>query len=194
MRILLVYAHPVETSFAAALHETALRTLRASGHEVDDLDLYAEDFDPRLGREERLAYHDPDRDLGDIAAYAERLRRAEALLFMYPTWCFGVPAILKGFFDRCFAPGVAFDIEGEVVTPKLHNIRRLGAVATYGRKWWMVKGVVGDLPRRQILRYVRWFCHPAARTFYLAHYHMNASTPASRGRFLARVERRLGKL
>lgn len=194
MRILLVYAHPVETSFAAALHDVALRTLRAQGHEVDDLDLYAEGFDPRMTREERLEYHDPDRDLGTLAPYADRLRKAEALLFMYPTWCFGVPAILKGFFDRCFSTGVAFDIDGAVVTPLLRNVRVLGGIATYGRPWWMAKFVVGDLPRRQILRYVRWFCHPAAKTFYLAHYHMNASTPASRGKFLAKMERRLGRL
>lgn len=194
MRILLVYAHPVETSYAAALHETALRTLRAGGHVVDDMDLYAEGFDPRLSRQERLDYHDPERDLGTLAPYAARLRAAEGLLFMYPTWCFGVPAILKGFFDRCFSTGVAFDIDGTKVTPLLDNVRMLGGIATYGRAWWMVKLVVGDLPRRQILRYVRWFCAPGAETFYLAHYHMNASTPESRARFLAKVEKRLARV
>ena len=58
MRVLVVYCHPVETSFHAALHQEVLQNLRAAGHEVDDCDLYAEGFDPVLSREERLGYHD----------------------------------------------------------------------------------------------------------------------------------------
>ena len=59
MNVLVLYAHPVETSFNAALHRLIVERLTADGHAVDDCDLYAEDFDPRLTRAERLAYHDP---------------------------------------------------------------------------------------------------------------------------------------
>ena len=55
MRVLVLYAHPVETSFNAALHRLIVERLTAAGHSVDDCDLYAEDFDPRLTRAERLA-------------------------------------------------------------------------------------------------------------------------------------------
>lgn len=188
MRVLVIFAHPVETSFAAALHTTVLESLKPR-HEVRDLDLYAEDFDPRLTREERLNYHDPVLNFPGIAKYAGMLRWAEAVVFCFPVWCFGVPAILKGFFDRVLAPGVAFDIEGTLVTPKLTNIRRVAAVATYGRDLYRVKIGVGDLPKAQITRYFRWFCAKDAKVSYMAHYHMNASTPQSRGRFQARVAR-----
>ncbi|MGO4840768.1 NAD(P)H-dependent oxidoreductase, partial [Rhizobiaceae sp. 2RAB30] len=58
MNVLVLYAHPVETSFNAALHRLIVERLVAKGHTVDDCDLYAEDFDPRLTRAERLVYHD----------------------------------------------------------------------------------------------------------------------------------------
>ena len=59
MRVLVLYAHPVETSFNAAMHKMVVQTLREAGHEVDDCDLYAEGFDAVLSRQERLSYHKP---------------------------------------------------------------------------------------------------------------------------------------
>jgi len=188
MNVLAIRAHPMHDSFNAALFDLSLRGLRAGGHRVTPLDLYDDDFDPRLGAEERRHYHDPARPLPpDIARYVEALRTHEALVFVYPTWCFGLPAILKGWLDRVFRPGVAFSIEGARVTPLLGHIRRIGAVTTYGRPRWMAL-YVGDPPRRTICRYVRWFCSRGVRITYLAHYHMNASTEQSRTRFGARVE------
>jgi putative NADPH-quinone reductase len=193
MRVLVIFAHPVETSFAAALHATVLEAL-GTRHEVRDVDLYADDFDPRLTREERLAYHDTSVNIAPVAKYVEMLRWAEAVVFCFPVWCFGLPAILKGFFDRVLMPGVAFDIDGALVTPKLHNIRRIVAVTTYGRDLWRVKVGVGDLPKRQITRYFRWFCAQDAKVTYLAHYHMNVSTPESRATYQKRVARVVGAL
>jgi NAD(P)H dehydrogenase (quinone) len=188
VRILVLFAHPVETSYAAALHATVLETLRPR-HEVHDIDLYAENFDPRLTREERLNYHDTAVNQAPVARYVELVQWAEAVVFCSPVWCFGFPAILKGFFDRVLMPGVAFDIDGAVVTPKLQNIRRIVAVTTYGRDLWRVKIGVGDLPRHQITRYFRRFCAKDAKVTYLAHYHMNASTPDSRAAYQKRVAR-----
>jgi NAD(P)H dehydrogenase (quinone) len=191
MRVLVIRAHPLEDSFNAALHARTLAGLARAGHEVDAIDLYADGFDPRLSASDRAQYHDPAAPLPpDLVPYVEKLRCAEALVLVFPVWCFGVPAILKGFFDRCLRPGVSFELVDSHVRPKLQNIRKLAAVSTYGRPRWMV-WYVGDLPRRQVTRYLRWFCHPRTKTEYLAHYHMNASTPASRAAFLARVERRM---
>ncbi|TGV79121.1 flavodoxin family protein, partial [Mesorhizobium sp. M2D.F.Ca.ET.145.01.1.1] len=76
MNILVLYAHPVETSFNAGLHRMIVERLTAAGHTVDNCDLYAENFDPRLTRAERLGYHDP-RGPGDaVAGYIQRLQAA----------------------------------------------------------------------------------------------------------------------
>jgi putative NADPH-quinone reductase len=162
MKVLVVRAHPLEESFNAALPERTLAGLGRAGHEVDLIDLYADDFDPRVRADERRTYQDAGSVPAEIAPYGDRLRAAEGLVLVSPVWCFGVPAILKGFFDRVLRPGIAFVYENNVVRPRLQNIRRIAAVTTYGRPRWMV-WYVGDLPRRQVTRYVRWFCHPSAR-------------------------------
>ena len=59
MNVLVLFAHPVETSYNASLHSLVVDRLTARGHKVDDCDLYAEDFDPRLTRAERLNHYDP---------------------------------------------------------------------------------------------------------------------------------------
>ena len=126
MRILVLYSHPVETSYNAALHAQVVASLVDAGHEVDDCDLYAEGFDPVLSREERLGYHDVPSNRRRLQSHVDRLQRAEALVLCFPTWCFGLPAMLKGYFDRVFMPGVAFDLSDPAhVRPSLTHLRRL---------------------------------------------------------------------
>jgi putative NADPH-quinone reductase len=193
MKALVLRAHPLADSYNAALFAVTLRSLQSAGHRVTPIDLYEDGFDPRLGAAERRDYHDPRAPLPpDLVRYVEALRSHDALVFVFPTWCFGVPAILKGWFDRVFRPGVAFHIDGTAVTPLLSHVRRIAAVTTYGRSRWRALAM-SDPPRRTICRYVRWFCARDARVTYLAHYHMNGSTDRSRAAFLSRVERTLGR-
>jgi NAD(P)H dehydrogenase (quinone) len=193
MRVLVVYCHPVETSFHAALHQEVLKNLRAAGHEVDDCDLYAEGFNPVLSREERLGYHDVPSNQLPLKPYVERLQWAEGLVFCFPTWCFGLPAMLKGYFDRLFMPGVAFDISDPAhVKPMLTHIKRISAVVTYGRPRWMA-WYMGDPPRKIVTRYLLRLTGRRARVDYHAHYHMNVATEPQRRRFLERVGTAMGR-
>ncbi|MFD1697023.1 NAD(P)H-dependent oxidoreductase [Roseibium aestuarii] len=186
MRVLVLYAHPVETSFNAALHREVVSCLTAAGHEVDDLDLYAEDFDPRLTREERLGYHDLETNQTPVADYVRRVQAAEALVICTPVWNFGHPAILKGFFDRVFLPGVSFKMVDGKVRPSLHNIRKLAVVTTYGGARYRAL-LMGDPPRRIAKRVLRAIIKPAAPVHYHALYDMNRVTEGQRAAFLARV-------
>jgi putative NADPH-quinone reductase len=186
MKILVLYAHPVETSFNAALHRTIVERLIAAGHVVDDLDLYAEDFDPRLTRAERLAYHDPRGPHECVDPYVRRLLAAEALVLSFPVWNYGFPAILKGFFDRVFLPGVSFQMVDGKATPSLHNIRKVAAVTTYGGSWFRA-ALMGNPPKKLIHRMLRLTVKPGAPVSYLAHYSMNLSTQESREKFMAKV-------
>jgi NAD(P)H dehydrogenase (quinone) len=187
MRVLVVYAHPVETSYNAALHRQVIDGLTRAGHEVDDCDLYAEEFNPVLSRDERLGYHDVASNQQPVQRYVDRLRWAEALVFCFPTWCFGVPAILKGFFDRVFVPGVAFDLsDPKNVKPTLTHLRRIAAVVTYGRPRWTALWM-GDPPRKMITRYMRLLSGGKARIDYHAYYHMNVATAPRLERFKHRV-------
>ena len=189
MRVLVIHAHPVETSFNAALARKVVDTLTAGGHEVDLCDLYAEGFQPVLTRDERLGYHDTTTNRAPVDAYVERVRRAEALVLVFPVWNFGFPAILKGFFDRVFLPGVSFALVDGKVKPALTNIRKLAAVTSYGGT--RLRAILaGDPPRKIVTRVLR-VTTGLPPTTYLAHYDMNRSTPESRAAFLAKVAKRL---
>ena len=172
MRVLVLFAHPVETSYQAALHRTVVESLKAAGHTVDDCDLYAEGFNPVLSREERLNYHDEAICRAPVQGYVDRLIAAEALVMNFPVWNFGYPAILKGFLDRVFLPGVSFKLENGGTTPILHNIRKLAAVVTYGGDRWRAM-LIGDPPRKCVKRAVRAVVHPLAKMRYIALYDMN---------------------
>ena len=193
MRVLVLFAHPVETSFGAALHRTVIDALKDAGHEVDDCDLYAEGFDPVLSRQERIDYHDVSINQRNVDSYVQRLLAAEALVLVYPVWNFGYPAILKGFFDRVFLPGVSFQLVEGTARPNLHNIRKLAAVVTYGGDRWRAF-LMGDPPRKVLKRVVRGVIHPMARTRYIALYDMNRNREPALKAFIEKTSAEMRRL
>jgi len=191
-RALVLFAHPCAESFSAALHGRVVATLAGRGWEVDDCDLNAEGFSPVLTAAERRGYHDTGTNTAPVQAHVARLRAAQALVLVFPVWNFGFPAILKGYFDRVFLPGVSFRLEDGVVRPNLTHIRKLAAVTTYGGT--RLRAVMaGDPPRRVVTRAVWHVCRPE-RMRYLALYDMNRATADRRAAFLARVGAEMERL
>ena len=184
-RAMVVFSHPCEESFNAALHRETVAALTRSGWEVDDCDLYAEGFEPVLSAEERRTYHDTSINAAPVQGYVDRVKAADAMVFVFPVWNFGYPAILKGFFDRVFLPGVSFDLSDGRLTASLDNIRKLAAITTYGSTKWRAF-LAGDPPRKLITRAV-WGATGFAKVKYLALNDMNNVTEAQRKAFLAKV-------
>jgi NAD(P)H dehydrogenase (quinone) len=123
MHALIVYAHPEPTSFTAALKNTAVDVLRGAGHSVEVSDLYAEGFNPVAGRHDFIEAFDLNRfnyqaEQGhahathsfapEITREQQRFLKADLVIWVYPIWWGGVPAILKGWFDRVLAYGFAY--------------------------------------------------------------------------------------
>ena len=189
LRILVVFAHPLETSFVSALHARIVEILRAGGHIVDDLDLYAEKFDPVMSREGLLRYGDMNANTREVEGYVQRLRAAEALIFVFPIWFDGLPAIMQGYFQRVFLPGVSVRIdEAGLFHPNLRHIRRMAAVCAYGESR---RGVVtkSDPPRRFVRDNIRALIDPKGRLEYLALYNMDFNAAPRRAAFMKRVTR-----
>ena len=189
MRVLVVYAHPLKTSFNAALHARVVAILRGRGHEIDDCDLYAKSFDPVLGGEELSKYSDVGSNRQHVMSYVDRLMAANALILMYPVWNEGFPAILKGYIDRVFLPGVSFvkTADGSI-QPALQNIENIGAVCTYGAGH-LATMVLGDPPRRVVKRLLRAMTGHHVRCDYLALYDMDRMTPRTALKFQDRITR-----
>jgi NAD(P)H dehydrogenase (quinone) len=123
MNVLLVYVHPEPTSFTCALKDAAQNALTAAGHHVEVSDLYGEGFNPVAGRHDFTTVHDAGRfhyqnEQGhahanggfapDLVREQQRVRKADMIVWIFPIWWGGVPAILKGWFDRVMAFGFAY--------------------------------------------------------------------------------------
>jgi putative NADPH-quinone reductase len=195
MRLLVVYAHPVPESFSAALFRAVVDAAEGAGHEVRARDLQAEGFDPVLGAEERRAYNEggPPED-PVLRSHVEDLLWAEGLVFVYPTWWMGQPAMLKGWLDRVWRPGVAFRVEGHWVQPNLTQIRLIGVVTTLGSPRWVWSFLMGAPGRKIMLRSLLACTGLRTRTFWLGLHGMDSATAAQRERFLARVRARIARI
>ena len=194
MKTLVVHAHPVPDSYSAALRDAVVEARRSAGHTVDLLDLYAEGFDPVLDADEWSPDTPDAEDRPELAPHVRRLRDADELVFVYPTWFGGPPAVLKGWLDRVWVAGVAFAKVPGSNRPRarLMHIRRLTVVTTYGSPR-RVNVLEGEPGKRLVRRWLRVLCHPLARSHWLALYGMDQADDATRRAFLDRVRRELAR-
>ncbi|WP_433323312.1 NAD(P)H-dependent oxidoreductase [Spirillospora sp. CA-294931] len=166
MKVLWILAHPEPRSLNGALRDEGLHTLKELGHEVRESDLYAMRWNPVVDAAD--FGHDPARRLvvgaaserahaqgrlsDDIAAEQDKLAWADTLVVQFPLWWFGMPAILKGWFDRVLVQGFAFGLTGE-----RGQVRRYGDGGLAGKRALVIttagarrsglgpRGVHGDL-------------------------------------------------
>jgi NAD(P)H dehydrogenase (quinone) len=195
MQIVMVLAHPNADSLNHALAARARDTLRAGGHHVDLLDLYGLGFRAAMSAEERSAYHS-DQPLIDtmVAEHARLVKSADALVFVYPTWWSGLPAILKGWLERVMVPGVAFGFNDKGrVRPALTNVRHLVGISTYGSPRSYIR-FVNDNGRRTLLRTLRINTGLHTSRTWLGLYAADTASAKDRAAFLDRVEQKLSVL
>jgi NAD(P)H dehydrogenase (quinone) len=196
MRALVVYCHPRPSSFNAAVRDTVLDRLHAVGAEVRLTDLYANGFQPVLSGAEWEGYLDCPQNTASVARDVEDVRWCDTLIFVYPTWWYGLPAMLKGWLDRVLLPDVAFHMpcaEHQGIRPGLRHIARLGVFTTCGASPFLT-ALIGAPGKRTLTRGVGLLCKPGKRMAFAAHYRMDSSTPESRARHLARVGRAMDRL
>ena len=216
-KVLLIRAHPVEDSYSAALATAAEKGLRKAGHEIRIKSLYrhsnnahqcyaGDTFQPVLSSSERKGYMESEliaqRKIGnsnlsqDIVEAIADLRWCNSVVFVFPTWWFSLPAVLKGFFDRVLLPGIAFLLpepnqDGTSLNagliPGLTNIKKLGVVTTYGTPYHVVL-YCGDTSRSIISNGVRPLCSTDCPLIWNGLYNMDHTTQIEREIFLKTVE------
>jgi NAD(P)H dehydrogenase (quinone) len=194
MNCLIVRAHPLEENLTRRFSDFASGRLEATGHKVSLIDLYAEDFDPRLTAAERASYYADKYDRSGMERHIDALRAAETLVLAFPTWWFGPPAIMKGWLDRVMAPGVAFDHGRDFgpIEPKLLGLRHVVTITTLGSPWWVDRLVLRRPVRRVLKTAVFGGCAPNARFTYLPFYRAETATADRIARFETRIARTIG--
>lgn len=185
MNTLIVFAHPYEGSFNRAILKTLQAALGEAGHQVRVRDLYGQGFDPLLNAGDLATLnqgHTPER----VSAEQALIGWAEALIFVYPVWWFGPPAILKGWIDRCLTPGFAFRYDEGAAEGLLTHRRALvlctlgGTAAEYRSRGWE------DLIARPMLEGVLGFCGVRNAEFR-PFYEVASDTAEGRARVLHQV-------
>lgn len=193
MKTLVVLAHPSRSGFNAEVFTEALAGLREGGHEVRALDLYGEGFEARLSEPEWRTNSDVPENRKPVEALVQDLEWAEALVFVFPTWWSGMPAILKGWLDRVFLPGVAFELTDQgPVWGKLTKLRVWATITTCGSSPLQVLAVLD--PVRVHMRAMRVATAPQARSVFLRLYRMDSVSAEERAAFLIKVRERMRSL
>ena len=195
MNVLLVSAHPCADSFTHAVAGAAQRGLESGGHDVTSLDLYALGFDTAMSRAELDAYRAQQPPPDPLArAHGELVRSSDVLVFVYPTWWSGLPAVLKGWLERVLVPGVAFDFDAQgKVRPGMQHVHRIVGISTYGSPWTYIK-VVNDNGRRILTRSLRLSCGRRTPTTWLGLYSIDTTGDSERAAFLDRVEHAMDRI
>jgi putative NADPH-quinone reductase len=192
MRILVIFCHPARDSFAASILEALTRRFGEARHEVRVVDLYAEGFDPVLDLAGWRAHRQNRRRDDGLSAHLAALAEAEGLVLVYPTWWYGPPAMLKGWIDRVWQPGLAFRMEGGVFRARhLTQLKRFAVISTYGSPRVFIEWVVGDPARRQLMRGLALQFAPGVRTCWAPIYSVDTRSEAdlahARDRAMAKV-------
>jgi NAD(P)H dehydrogenase (quinone) len=155
MNVLIVRAHPEPRSFNGALFEAAAETLRAAGHAVTVSDLYRMGFNPVSDRGNFLTVKDPEylklqleetyatEQQGfapEIEAEIRKIEACDLMILQFPLWWFGLPAILKGWFDRVLAMSRTYGYGNIYQTGKFRGKRALLSLTTGGPEAAYIKG------------------------------------------------------
>lgn len=195
MKCLVVIAHPLQKSLCNSLAAKAIETLRAAGHEVLIEDLYSNDFAASLTVAERASYYSQSYDSIAVRSEMDRLLSADALVLCFPTWWFSFPAILKGWFDRVWAPGIAYDHATDLgpIQPRLHRLQKVLVVTSLGAPWWVDWLVMRQPVKRVLKTAILGTCAPNCRLEMLPIYKSERLSDAQVRRFSMKIERTLSK-
>jgi NAD(P)H dehydrogenase (quinone) len=193
-RVLVVYAHPYADSLIGAAHLALVEGLTAAGHSLRITDLYALNFDPVMSATERRDHRLPEIP-PPLVTHAEDLKWCNTLVLVYPTWWSAQPAILKGWIDRVWTSGVAWELpEGaNRLRPLLTNITRLVVVTSHGSPKW-TNALQGEAGKRTALRSIRVLCHWRCRTSWWAIYGVDSASSTKTAKFVSSIRRRAKRL
>ncbi|MEE9444865.1 MAG: NAD(P)H-dependent oxidoreductase [Cocleimonas sp.] len=193
MNILIVTAHPLNDSLCKLLSKHVSDRLKDEGHTVIIEDLYTQDFNPVLTIIERKSYYSNSYDLSGVSEQARRLKEADALVLLFPTWWFGFPAILKGWFDRVWGPGVAYNHASDLgaIKPLLDNLQNVLVITTLGSPWWVDRLVLRQPLKRIVKVALLATCAKNSKLKFISLYNSEKLNPNKISSFKDKIDKAL---
>ncbi|MEI6682078.1 MAG: NAD(P)H-dependent oxidoreductase [Bacteroidota bacterium] len=189
-KILIINGHPNKSSFCNGLAQAYKQGASAAGAEITEINIGELKFNPNLqsGYQQRTELED------DLVAAWNKIKWADHLVWIHPVWWGGLPAITKGFIDRLFLPGFAFQYrENSVWWDKLLAGKTAGIITTLDQPGWYYRLMYGKPSINQLKKSTLEFCgvKPVKVTCLGP---VKNSTPENRRQWLNRVERMGRKL
>ncbi|SDP16563.1 NAD(P)H-dependent oxidoreductase [Phyllobacterium sp. OV277] len=124
MHALIVVAHPEPTSLSHSIAAQVAEGVSLSSHTFEIADLSAEAFDPRYSAADLAVHRTQATPPADIVAEQARIDRADTLVLVFPVYWWSMPGLLKGWIDRVFSNGWAFDFSPDTGSvKKLHHLK-----------------------------------------------------------------------
>jgi putative NADPH-quinone reductase len=170
-----------------------VETLEGVGHEVVVEDLYTDRFNPSLTVTERESYYSGSYDRTAVAGEIERLLAAEAIVLLFPTWWFSMPAMLKGWFDRVWAPGIAYDHADDFgpIKPRLGDLKKVLVVTSLGAPWWVDRLIMRRPVKKVIKIALLGACARNSKLTYLSLYNSEKLNERAVAKFRDKIRRAL---
>ena len=154
-KILIINGHPNPSSFNFGIAESYLKGAVASGAEVETITIAALNFNPNL----QFGYQQRTELEPDLLESWEKIKRADHLVWIHPVWWGGLPAITKGFIDRLFLPGMAFQYrENSVWWDKLLKGKTAHIITTLDQPGWYYRFFYGRPSVNQLKKSTLEFC------------------------------------
>ena len=193
MKCLVVTTHPLSNSLCKVLTEQVVNKLNAMDHEVTIEDLYTQKFEPALTVTERESYYNGNYEISGVAMQTERLQEAEALVLLFPTWWFGFPAMLKGWFDRVWGPGITYNHASDfgLIKPLLNNLKKVLVITTLGAPWLVDKLLMWQPVKRIVKVALLGTCARESNLKFLSLYNSEKLNEHKIAKFSNKVERAL---
>ena len=155
MNVLIIFAHPNEKSFCAAIREQIIAGLKTKNHQIRTHNLYKDKFNPILSRKELLDKRELEND-NQAVKYQKDINWAERIIIIHPAYWYTTPAILKGYFYRLLTEGFAYDYVIEHPEPKLLGKKGL-LIQTFDAEEALEKKLFEDVTRKTVL-YTWQYC------------------------------------
>ena len=164
-KTLVIYAHPNKIGFCGKILSEVIEYLKKRNGDFEIIDLYAINYDPILKNDEHYTsggYEISDKN----KKFQKMIYEAKNIIVIYPTWWQGMPAILKGFFDRVFTSRFGFEYKNNIPI-KLLKGRRAIVITTTGGPRWYTYFFVRDRSVKCLSKDILSFCGISTKSFVI---------------------------